>query len=143
MLLGYLGKHHEFVVVMVGGAGLHWSQRCLNNAIKEREARETALLAGQPKAEFQPMRDLFAAQLKEEARSDMDMIHKELKSKSEVVQCIPLGLVYIMMMALHTEQEIKKTGIKQSEKHGASRAVDCNLVKEIQVDDEKGAEPNQ
>ena len=44
------------------------------------------------------------------------------------------------MMAPDTKQEIQKPGIKQSENHLASRAVDSNPVKENQVVDETGVE---
>ena len=45
----------------------------------------------------------------------------------------------MMMTALDTKQEIKP-GIKQSENHLASGAVDSNTVKENQVVDETGVE---
>jgi len=143
VLLGYFGKNHQFAVVVVGGAGLLWSQCSLDNAIKQHEAREIVLAADQLREEFRTAHDLLAAQLKEEARSDMNKLHKKLTAKSEIIPCIPLGLVYVMMMALYTKEAVKQAGRKESEKYEASRAVNCNPVKEIEVVDRKGAECNK
>ena len=140
---GYFGKHHQFAFVLASSAGLLWSQRSLDKVIKRHQDMEITLAANQLREESRSMHDLSVAQAKEEGRLEMDKFYKELKAKSEVIQCIPLGLVYGMMMALYTGQEMKKPGIKQSEKQVAFRAVDCNPVKEIQAVDGKGAECNK
>ena len=128
---------------MAGLAGLHWSQCSLHNAIKQHQAMEIALTKDELREEMRFMHNLAMAEAKDEGRSDMDKFHKELKAKSEILQCITQGLIYKPMMAPDTKQEIKKPGIKQSENHVASRTVDGNPVKENQVIDETGAERNK
>ena len=50
------------------------------------------------------MDDLFAAQLKEQARSDMDKLCEKLEAESGGTQCIPLGLVYKIMIDHYTNK---------------------------------------
>ena len=150
MLLGYFGKHSQFVGVMLASAGVY----CGNSfhaviGQYHRQAMEIALKAHEVSEirerveELKFVRDLALAQLKDEGRLDMDKFQKELKAGSKILQWIPLGLIRMMMTAPHTKQEIKKLGIKQSENHVASRTVDGDPVKENQVIDETGSECNK
>jgi len=88
VLLGYFGKNYQFAVVVVGGAGLLWSQCSLDNVIKQHEAREIVLAADQLREEIRMAHDLLAAQLKDKARSDINKLHKKLTAKSEIIPCI-------------------------------------------------------